>query len=58
MAALHQFRNFAATKVRLQENDRLREIHAAVVAQREVGLVQHAEEQLPEGVAGLLDFIE
>ena len=34
------------------------EIHAAVVAKSEGGLVQHAEEQLPEGVAGFFDFVE
>src|SRR5258706_983732 len=55
---LHQFGNFASTKVGRQENDSLGEVHAPVVAQRERGLIQHPQEQLPQGVAGFFDLVE
>src|SRR6267154_1626736 len=57
-ATLHEFRNFATAKVRRQENDGLGEIHAPVVAQGERGLIQHPQEQLPQGVAGFFDLVE
>ena len=57
-SALHQFRNFAAAKVGSQENNRLREVHAPVVTERQRSLVQHAQQQLPERIAGLLNFVK
>src|SRR5882757_4386299 len=48
-ATLHQFGNFASTEVRRQENDSLGEVYAPVVAQCERGLIQHSQEQLPQG---------
>ncbi len=58
VAAVHQFGDFTRAQIGGHEDDGLREIHAAVVAKGERGLVQHAEEQLPEGVAGFFDFVE
>ena len=57
-AAGHQFGDFAAAEIRGQENDGLRKIHAAIVAERQGGLIQHAEQQLPQRVAGFFDFVE
>lgn len=51
-ATLHQFGDFSATKIRSPQNDRLRKVDAATVAERERGLVQHSWEQLPNCVAG------
>ena len=36
----------------------LREVHAAIVAQRQRGFVQNAEQQVPQRIAGLFDFVE
>ena len=58
VAAAHEFGDFSAAEVGGKEDDCLGKIHAAIVAEGQRGLVQHAEEQLPEGVAGLFDFIE
>ncbi len=55
---LHQFGNFASTEVRRQENHSLGEVHAPVVAQRERSLIQHSQEQLPQGIAGFFDLVE
>ena len=41
-----------------QEDQRLREVHAVVVAGGQRGLVQNAEQQVPERVAGLLNLVE
>src|SRR5205823_2972271 len=57
-ATLHQFRNFSAPEVRGQEDDRLRKVHAAIVSQREGRFVQHAQQQLPKRVAGLLNLVK
>src|SRR6267154_1524862 len=57
-ATLHQFGNFASTEVRRQENDSLGEVYAPVVAQCERGLIQHSQEQLPQGIAGFFDLVE
>src|SRR5579863_6185385 len=57
-SAGHKLGDFTAAQVGGEENYRLRKIHAAVVAQSQCGLVQHAQEQLPQSVAGLLDFVE
>ena len=58
MGSLYQLGDFSATEVRSQEDDRLRKVDAAIVAERERGLVQHSQEQLPERVAGLLNFVK
>ena len=57
-AAVHQVAHLAGAQVRGHDDDALRQIHAAVVAQRQRGLVQNAEQQLPERVGRLLDFVE
>ena len=58
VTAGHELGDVAATKVGSHKDDGLGEIHAAIVAKGEGGFVQHAEEQLPQGVAGFFDFIE
>jgi len=58
VASTHKLGDFAAPEVGGEEDDGLGEVHAAVVAEGQRRLVQHAEEQLPESVAGLLDFVE
>src|SRR5262249_6312386 len=54
----HQFGDLLAPQVGGHENRRLREIDAPVIAQREGGLVQDAQQQLPERVGSLLDLVE
>ena len=58
VAATHELGDFSATKIGREEDNGLREIHAAIVAEGQRSLVQHAEQQLPEGVAGLFNFVE
>src|SRR5258708_31899628 len=58
VAAAHEFGDFASAEVGGEEDDGLGEVHAAIVAEGQGGLVQHAEEQLPESVAGFFNFIE
>ena len=58
VTAGHELGDVAATKVGGHKDDGLREVHAAIVAKGEGGFVQHAEEQLPEGVAGFFNFVE
>ncbi len=57
-AAGHHLGYFAAAQVGRQENHRLRKVHAAVVAQRQRSLIEHAQQQLPQGVGSLFDFVE
>ena len=57
-AAGHQFRDLSAAQVRRQENHGLRQIHAPVVSQRQRRLIQNSQQQLPQRVRRLLDFIE
>ena len=40
------------------EDQRAREIHAAIVAEGQRGFVENAEQQVPQRVAGLLDLVE
>ena len=58
IAAGHEIGDFHAAEVGGHENDGLRKIYAAIVAEGQRGFIQHAEEKLPESVAGLFDFVE
>ncbi len=57
-SARHQLGDFPAAQVRRHENHRLRQIHAPVVAQRQRGLVQNSQQQLPQRVGRFFDFVE
>ena len=57
-ARLHQAVDFARAEVGGEEDHGLGEIDAAVVTEGERGLVEDAEQELPQGVGGLLDFVE
>ena len=57
-SARHQLGDFAAAQIRRHENHRLRQIHAAVVAQRQRRLVQNSQQQLPQRVGRFLDFVK
>src|ERR1700720_4358591 len=48
----------SSTDIACHENQRVRKVHFAVIAQRQRGFVQDPQEQIPEGVTRLLDFIE
>ena len=48
--AIHQIRHLAGAQVRGQNDDALRKIDAAIIAERERGFVENAEQQLPERV--------
>ncbi len=56
--AIHQLGDFHAAQVRGHENHGLRQVHSAVVAQRQRGLIQNAQQQLPQRVAGFFDFVK
>jgi hypothetical protein len=58
VAATHEFGDFATAQVGGHEDNGLRKIDAAIVAESQGGFIEHAEEQLPEGVAGFFDFVE
>src|SRR5207245_733291 len=48
--------DFDGAEVAGHKDQGLREIDPAIVAERQRGLVQDAQQQLPEGIAGLLDL--
>src|SRR6266853_1593501 len=50
--------HLSSTDIACHENQRLRKVHFAVIAQGQRAFVQDPEEQIPEGVTRLLDFIE
>ena len=50
--------HFGGAQVAGHENQRAREIHAAVVAEGQSGLVEDSQEQIPQGIAGLFDLVE
>src|SRR5260370_12368033 len=50
--------HFGSPQVAGHEDQAAREVHAAVVAQGQSGFVQNAEQQVPQRVAGLLNFVE
>ena len=56
--AVHQIRHLAGAQVRGQDDDALRQINPAIVAERERSLVQNPQQQLPQRIAGLLDLVE
>ena len=57
-AAVDHVAHLTGPQVRGHDDDALRKIHAAVVAQSQSRFVQNAQQQLPERVGGLLDFVE
>ena len=57
-ARLHERAHLARPQIAGHEDETPREIHAAIVAQGQNGLVEDAQHEVPQGVAGLLDFIE
>src|ERR1700690_99141 len=57
-SSLDQAGHLAGAQVGGHDDDALREVHAAVVAEGECGLVEDAEQKLPERVGSLLDFVE
>ena len=48
----------ARAKIACHEDHGAREIHFPVVAQRQSRLVENAQQQVPQSVTGLFDFIE
>src|SRR5215470_978974 len=56
--AFHQLGDLSAAEVRSEKNDRFRQVHLAIVAERQRSLVQHTQQQLPQSVAGFLNFVE
>ena len=57
-ATVDQVRHLAGAQVRGQDDDALRKVDAAIVAECEGRFVEDAEQQLPKRVAGLFNFIE
>ena len=57
-ATVDQISHLAGAQVRGQDDDALGKIDAAIIAEGERGFIEDAEQQLPERVAGLLDFVE
>jgi hypothetical protein len=57
-SARNQFAHLSRAQVRRHDYDRAGEIDAAVVAQRQRGLVEDSQKQLPERVRGFLDLVE
>ena len=57
-AAIHHVAHLSRPQVRGHDDDALRKIHAAVVAQSQRSFVQNAQQQLPERVGGFFDFVE
>src|SRR5690348_12437319 len=56
--AADQGGDFARAQVGSEEDDGLRKIDAAGIAESQSGLVEDRQQQLPEGVAGFFDFVE
>ncbi len=50
--------HLGSAQVRGHHDDALRQIDAAIVAQSQRRLVENAQQQLPQGVRGLLDLVE
>ena len=57
-AAVDQVAHLGGPQVRGHDDDALREVDAAVVAEGQSGFVQNAEQQLPQGVGSFFDFVE
>src|SRR6266853_4737553 len=56
--SVHQIGDLAASQVRGQEDHCLRQIHSPVIAQRQRCFIEHSEQQLPQRVAGFLNFVK
>src|SRR5215475_15901712 len=56
-STLDEVGHLASTKVRGHDDDALRQVHPAVIAQGKRSLVEDAEQKLPEGVRRLLNFV-
>src|SRR5579884_1992139 len=50
--------HLASPQVRGHNNDALREVDPAVIAESERGLVEDAEQELPKRVGSLFNFVE
>src|SRR5947209_14059836 len=50
--------HFGSAEVARHEDHGAREIHAAIVSERERRFIEDAQEQIPESVAGLFDLVE
>ena len=57
-AAIDQAVHFGSAEVRGHDDDAARKIDAAVIAERQRGLVENAEQQLPERVRGFFDLVK
>src|SRR5882757_5649740 len=57
-STVHQLRDFPAAEIGSEKNYRLRQVHSPVVAQRQGRLIQDPQQQLPQRVRSLLDFVE
>ena len=51
-------RHVARPQVAGHNDDHLREIHLAVVPQGKRSIIQHTQQQGPQGIASFLDLIE
>jgi len=51
-------RHFGGAEIAGHEDDAAREVDLAIVAERERGLIEDAEQEVPHGVAGFFDFVE
>src|ERR1700688_3223622 len=57
-AAVHQRRHLPRTQVRSHDDDALRQIHPPVIAQRQRRLIQNPQQELPQRIRRLLDFVK
>jgi len=51
-------RHFGGAEIARHKDDAAREVDLAIVAERERGLIEDTEQEVPHGVAGLFDFVE
>src|SRR6516165_5357096 len=54
----HQIRDAGSAKIRSEKDECSRKIDALIISQGQCGLIQNPQQQLPEGVTRLLDFVE
>ena len=57
-STVDQFRHFGSAQVRRHHDEALGQIDTAVIAEREAGFVEDAQQQLPQRVGSLFDFVE
>src|SRR5579864_6836002 len=55
---IHQVRHLPCAQVRSHDDDALRQIHPPVISQRQRGLVQDPQQQLPQRIRSFLDFVK